>query len=266
MARFADIFATCRAERRGALMPYLTAGDPSLAATGEILAAVDAAGADIVELGIPFSDPLLDGPVIQESAQRAIAAGAKPARVIERIGEVRGAVAAGLLFMTPLNLVLRHGLRRFAADTAAAGVDGVLITDLPPEEAGEWCAAAADAGVATIGLLAPTSSPARIRATAAMTTGFIYCISRRGVTGVQQQVPLELGEVIGRIRAECDLPVAVGFGIATAEQVRQVCALADGAVVGSALVAELAAHPGAEAEAAARFVAELRAGVKVSSR
>lgn len=245
-------------------MPYLTAGDPDLDTTAELLSAVAESGADIIELGIPFSDPLMDGPVIQEAGNRALAAGTTPPRVMEMVAAIRPKVEAGLLYMVPSNLVWRYGPGRFAGDAAAAGVDGVLITDLPPEEAGEWQELATSAGLETIYLLAPTSSPERIRRVARLVTGFIYCISRRGVTGPQDQVPDELVEVVQRIRAETALPVAVGFGIATVEHVRKVTTLADGAVVGSALVAALAAAPdrAARLDVARRMVAELKAGTR----
>ncbi len=255
-------FAACRARGDKALMPYLTAGDPDLATTASLLPALAKAGADIIEVGVPFSDPLLDGPVIQESANRALGAGATPHSVMETVAGVRSRVAAALVYMTPYNLVWRYGLERFATDSAAAGIDGVLITDLPPEEARPWQDVANAAGVATIYLLAPTSSPERIRAAAALTTGFLYLISRRGVTGVQQALPDDLRETMARVRAHSDLPVAVGFGIATTEQVRQVAALADGAVVGSALVAAIAAAPPDQrVRVAAELVSALKIGV-----
>ncbi len=267
MAKLAAIFEACAARGERALMPYLTGGDPDLAATRALLPAVAAAGGDIIEIGVPFSDPLLDGPVIQNSANRALLAGTTPPLLLETVAAVRPQISAGLVFMVPFNVVWRHGLQAFARDTAAAGVEGVLITDLPPEEADPWQAEADAAGVETIYLLAPTSSPARIRAAAVRATGFLYCISRRGVTGVQSDVPAELREVIARIRAQTDRPVAVGFGIATAEQVRTVTSLADGAVVGSALVSRIAAAAPAERVTVAQeFVAELKTGCRAAAR
>lgn len=262
MGRFEAIFTACRARGEGALMPYVTAGDPDLASTAALLPALSDAGADIVEIGIPFSDPLLDGPVIQASAQRALAAGTTPHAVMAAVASVRAQVSAGLLYMVPYNIVCRYGLDTFAGDCREAGVAGVLITDLPPEEAQGWSTAAARAGIETITLLAPTSSPERIRLAATHTTGFIYLISRRGVTGVQASVPVELADVVARIRRETAVPIAVGFGIATAEHVAQVVAVADGAVVGSALVERLAAAGEATARIAAAqaMVHELKAG------
>lgn len=247
-------------------MPYLTAGDPDLATTGELLVTLAEHGADIIEVGIPFSDPLLDGPVIQASAQRALAAGATPHEVMATVAAVRGQVTAGLVYMVPTNIVVRYGLEAFAHDAADAGVNGVLITDLPPEEAGDWQAAADAAGVETVYLLAPTSSPARIRAAASLATGFLYCISRRGVTGVQAAVPPELTAVLARIKAETALPVAVGFGIATPEHVAEVVRLADGAIVGSALVEAIAQAPDRahQLAAAARLVSALKDGARLA--
>ncbi len=262
MGRLAAIFEACARRGEKALMPYLTAGDPDLATTARLIGAVAAAGGDILELGVPFSDPLLDGPVIQESANRALAAGTTPAKVIATVASIRATTTAGLVFMVPFNLVWRYGPAAFARDAGAAGVDGVLITDLPPEEAQGWQRAADAAGVETVYLLAPTSSPARIRLAAGLATGFIYLISRRGVTGVQQAVPVELADVIARIRRETPLPVAVGFGISTPQHVAEVARLADGAVVGSALVSRIAAaaDPDARVAAADAFVRELKAG------
>ncbi|MCC7491422.1 MAG: tryptophan synthase subunit alpha [Fimbriimonadaceae bacterium] len=260
MGRLADIFTACRARGDRALMPYLTAGDPDLATTAALLPAITAAGADIIEIGVPFSDPLLDGPVIQASANRALAAGTTPTAVMDLIAAVRPEVAAGLIYMVPTNLVQRHGLQRFAEDCARVGVDGVLITDLPPEEAGPWQAAADAAGVETVYIVAPTSSPQRIALAAERCTGFLYCISRRGVTGVQAALPPELGEVLARIRAVTSRPVAIGFGISTAAHVRAVGQIADGAIVGSALVQAVAdAPPERRVAVAAEFVAGLRA-------
>ena len=241
-------------------MPYLTAGDPDLDTTRALLPALAAAGADIIEIGIPFSDPLLDGPVIQSSAHRALLAGATPPAVLATVAQTAADLTCGTLFMTPYNLVWRHGLRAFATDTRDAGVDGVLITDLPPEEADTWQAAADEAGVETIYLLAPTSSPERIALAARRATGFIYLISRRGVTGVQADVPVELSAVVGRIRQQTERPIAVGFGIATAQHVSQVCAIADGAVVGSALVEQINAQPDDPVGAAIDLVRGLKAG------
>ncbi len=265
MGRLHRVFADCAARGERALITYLTAGDPDLAATTEILGALAEGGADIVEIGIPFSDPLMDGPVIQVASERALAAGATPRGVMTMAAAAAPGLSSALIYMTPYNLVWRYGLDRFAADCQASGICGVLITDLPPEEAGEWQAICRDHGVGTVFLAAPTSSAARMRA-AGTATGFVYLISRRGVTGEQAAVADELAEVIGRLRQETDAPVAVGFGLSTPEQVAQVCALADGAIVGSALVKRLAAADSSAARctAAREFARALKAGTVLS--
>ena len=264
MGRLQSIFEACRARGERVLVPYITAGDPDLAATAQLLPALAAGGADIIEVGIPFSDPLMDGPTIQRASHRALLAGTTPQGVMATVAEARSQLSCGVIYMVPYNLVWRYGLDAFAADCAKSGVDGVLITDLPPEEADGWQTAADAHGVETIYLLAPTSSPERIRLAAAKATGFIYLISRRGVTGVQSSVPIELAGLVAGIRAETTVPIAVGFGIATPEQVAQVCAVADGAVVGSALVDKLAAAPDSQARVAIAesMIRELKSGTK----
>lgn len=261
--RLHDAFATARAENRGALMPYLTAGDPSLARTRDLLAAVRAAGADLVELGIPYSDPLADGPVIQEAGQRALRGGTRVAGIVEMVRDLRGGGCdLPLVLMTCYNPILAYGPERFAADFAAAGADGVLVTDLPPAESAEWCEIAAQHDLGTVFLVAPTTPPERIHLATERTTGFVYTVSRAGVTGTRDELPPDLTDLVAAIRRVTDLPVAVGFGISHAGHVRQVCQVADGAIVGSALVKIIAEHgdsaglvPAVEA-----FVRDLRAG------
>jgi len=222
---------------RGALVAYITAGDPSLEATETLVPAIAEAGADIIELGLPFSDPLLDGPSIQLSAHRALENGTTPGKVFAAVKRLRDSgVEAPIVLMTCTNLVARPGFARFAEQCRENGVDGVIVTDLPPEESAEWKQAADANGVDTIFLLAPTSTDERIRAVAELATGFIYCVSRAGVTGVQQDIPPELHELLSKIRARTETPVCVGFGISNAEHVRTVWQWADGAVVGSAIV------------------------------
>ncbi|HEY3412955.1 MAG TPA: tryptophan synthase subunit alpha [Armatimonadota bacterium] len=240
MSRITNTFESIHG--RGALVAYITAGDPSLEATERLVPQIAAAGADIIELGLPFSDPLLDGTAIQVSAQRALEAGTTPDGVFATVARLRaGGLETPIVLMTCTNLVMRPGFENFAAKCRESGVDGVIVTDLPPEEAGEWKAAADANGVDTIFLLAPTSTNERIEAAAAMATGFIYCVSRAGVTGVQQTVPPELHALLDKIRKHTDTPIAVGFGISTAEHVKTVWQWADGAVVGSAIVNAIAA-------------------------
>ena len=247
------------------LVIYLTAGDPSLAATREIAIAAIDAGADVIELGVPFSDPLADGPVIQRAMERALAHGVSLRDVIQLASEIRAArPAAGLVIFSYLNPILRYGLKKFADDAKAAGVDGVLATDMIVEEAGEYLAEMARVGLQPIFLAAPTSPDERLEAIAQHSKGFIYAISRVGITGKQQTMTSDAAALVARIRRWTGtrwpgLPVAVGFGISTSEHVAQVAEFADAAVVGSAIV-ELIERSTAEAapSAVARFIKGLR--------
>jgi len=259
MSRISEAFRSARAENRGALVVYLTAGDPNLAVTRELVPALARAGADVIELGMPYSDPLADGPTIQQAGQRALAAGATVAGIFDTVRAIRQNCQVPMLMMTCFNPVLRHGLEDFAAEAAEAGLDGVLISDLPPEEAGAWTQVAWRRGLDTIFLVAPTTPPDRARLIADLTRGFVYAISRPGVTGAREDLPPGLPELIGRLRQVTDKPIAVGFGISTPEQVAAVCRIADGAVVGSALVQIIAELGGAEDlfYVAPNFVSEL---------
>jgi tryptophan synthase alpha chain len=234
--RIDNTFRTLRDRREGALVTFITAGDPSVEGTADLVASLAEAGADIVELGIPYSDPLADGPSVQASSQRALDRGVTPDSVLEMVRDIRARSAVPLVLMTSYNLVLRSGLRRFAERAAEAGADGTILTDLPPEEAGAWKDEADAHGLATIFLVAPTSTPERIRLITQRTTGFVYCVSRTGVTGARQELSPELQETVRQIRNETDKPVCVGFGISTSAHVAQVVEIADGAVIGSALV------------------------------
>lgn len=246
-------------KREGALICFLTAGDPSLSATEELVLQVAESGADLIELGVPFSDPVADGPSIQASSLRALHGGTTLAGVLECVARVRRKTQVPLVLMSYYNPILRYGLARFAADAVAVGVDGIIPSDLPPEEADEWLARARRQGLDTIFLLAPTSTDERIRRVAEKASGFIYCVSRTGVTGAREALPDDLPDLVQRIRAHTEKPIAVGFGISTREQVRQVTRLADGAVVGSALVNRIGRAGGATSEIAA-FVRGLKAG------
>jgi tryptophan synthase alpha chain len=219
------------------LVVYLTAGDPSLEVTRAI--AIDAidAGADVIELGVPFSDPLADGPVIQRASERAVARGTRLKDVLALAAEIRAArPSAGIVIFTYLNPVLRYGLHRFADEAAAAGADGVLVTDLIVEEAGEYLAEMERVNLAPIFLAAPTSPDERLEAIAKHSKGFVYAISRVGITGTQQSLASDAAALVARIRRWTTLPVAVGFGISNSEHVAQVAEFADAAVVGSAIV------------------------------
>src|SRR5579863_1097948 len=242
------------------LVVYITCGDPSLETSRDIAVAAIDAGADVIELGVPFSDPLADGPVIQRASERAVARGTSMADVLRIAGEIRAARPnAGLVIFTYLNPVLRYGFSRFADDAAAAGADGVLIIDMIVEEAGEYLAEMNRVGLAPIFLAAPTSPDERLEAIAAHSKGFVYAISRAGITGTQQTMTSDAAALVARIRRWSTLPVAVGFGISNAEHVAQVAEFADAAVVGSAIV-ELIERSTAETApgAVARFIRGLR--------
>jgi len=262
LSRLSDSFARARAEGRGHLTIFITAGDPSLEATAELVPALAEAGADAVELGIPFSDPLADGPVIQAAGQRALERGCTVAGVLDCVRAIRARCDLPLAFMTCYNPVLQNGPERFAREARVAGVDGVLVTDLPPAEAGPWVETLAQNDLGAIFLVAPSSTPERVELAARLSTGFVYCVSRPGVTGTRDDLPAELFDLVARIREKTDRPVAVGFGIARAEHVREVCRVADGAIVGSAMVRVIAEAPDAAAavERAAAFARELAAG------
>jgi tryptophan synthase alpha chain len=245
-----------RFDRKPGLVVYVTAGDPSLDATFAIVLAAIDAGADVIELGVPFSDPLGDGPVIQRASERSLARGTRLSDVLQLAREIHAArPAAGLVIFTYLNPVLRYGLSRFADDAAAAGVDGVLAIDMIVEEAGEYLAELARVGLAPIFLAAPTSPDERLEAIATHSKGFVYAISRTGITGKQQTLATEAAALVARIRRWTKLPVAVGFGISNAEHVAQVAEFADVAVIGSTIV-ELIERSTAETApgAVARFI------------
>ena len=238
--RLAQAFARLRAEKRPGLVTYTTAGDPDLPRSAEILKALDRAGADVLEVGVPFSDPLADGPVIQRATERAIAAGGSLRASLAMIANVRHQVQAPIVIFSYANPMLRLGLDAFARQAAAAGVDGVLALDLPIEEADGFRETLAAAGIDTIFLLSPTTTDARIKRAAELGSGFLYGISRLGVTGARAQVAAGAEAMVRRIRAQTAMPIALGFGISSPEQVAEVCAYADAAVVGSALVSVIA--------------------------
>ncbi len=259
--RIAEAFRCARAEGRAAFLPFLTAGDPDASTTVALVRELARRGADIVELGIPFSDPLADGPTIQRSSQRALAGGFSLRRALDVAGEIRRASAVPLVFLSYVNPLLSFGAAAFAEAAAGAGVDGVIVPDLPPEEAGDLCAACDRRGLATIFLVAPTTAPARIPLICAVSRGYIYYVSLRGVTGARATLPSDLAAGVARVRAATDLPVAVGFGIATPEQVASVAGEADGVIVGSAIVQVIEAQRGRAdlVERVGAFAATLRA-------
>jgi tryptophan synthase alpha chain len=240
VGRISQTFERLRVEKRTGLVAFVTAGDPTLARTKDILSALERAGADVIEIGVPFSDPLADGPVIQRATERALAGGTTLEAVIELVAEVRLSMRLPMVLFTYANPLVRMGLAEFARRASAAGVDGVLILDLPIEES-EECRGLLDAhGLDTIFLLSPTTTQERIRRAAQLGRGFLYGISRLGVTGARAAVAAGATELAERIRRETTLPVALGFGISHPDHVREVGRFADAAVVGSALVQVIA--------------------------
>jgi len=249
-----------RFDHKPGLVVYLTAGDPSLNATRDIAVAAIDAGAAVIELGVPFSDPLGDGPIIQRASERALARGTRLRDVLDVARKIRAVrPEAGLIVFSYLNPILRYGLAPFADDAKAAGADGVLVIDLIVEEAGEYLAQMKRVDLAPIFLAAPTSPDERLRAIASHSKGFIYAISRVGITGTQQSIAADAAALVARIRRWTTLPVAVGFGISNAEHFAKVGEFADVAVIGSAIV-ELIEHSAPEAapDAVARFIKGLR--------
>ena len=262
MSRIEATFARLKAEGRGALMPFVTAGDPTPELGLEVVRAVVRGGADLIELGFPYSDPLADGATIQRSSQRALAAGMRLDHLFEIAAAVRSESDIPIVLMTYFNPVYHHGVERYLARARSAGVDGLILPDLPPDEGKEVFAACREAGIDPIALLAPTSTDDRIELAAAAGRGFLYYVSLTGVTGARAQLAADLAERLGHIRTFTDLPVAVGFGVATAAHVAEVCGLADGAIVGSALVKVIEANGEAAdlADKVEAFVAELARG------
>jgi len=236
MDRLAEAFARARREKRAAFVAYLCAGDPDFDTSLAACRAVLDAGADVLELGVPFSDPLADGPTNQLAAQRALAGGMTAARVFELVRRLREKSPAPIVFYTYYNVVFSPGVENYVRAAKEAGVDGMLTLDLPPEEADELLAACAKHDLKTVFIVAPTTPASRLPRIGAAATGFIYYVSREGVTGVRDQVAANIPEAVARIRQHTTRPVAVGFGLSTPEQVRQVARGADGVVVGSALV------------------------------
>jgi tryptophan synthase alpha chain len=267
MSGIAATLARAAAEGRAALIPYLTVGDPDLATTRDcVLAAVDA-GADLFELGVPFSDPMADGPVIQRSSVRALRAGTSLRRVLELVADLRRQVTTPIVLFGYYNPFLQYGLDALARDAAQVGVDGVLCVDAPPEEAGELRAAAQTAGLDLIALLAPTTPPPRARMIARTASGFLYFVSVLGVTGGRDRLPPELPALVARVRRVTTLPIGVGFGVQTPEQAGWVAGFADAVVVGSALMRQIEEGGAVDAPArVGRLVASLRDGMRAAGR
>ena len=243
MTRIGRSFQSLRAAGKKAFVAFVTAGDPSLDRTVDVALELEDGGVDVLELGVPFSDPLADGPVIQRASERALRGGATLAKVFESVRKIRTRSEVPLLLFTYLNPLLQYGLARAAAEARDAGVDGVLVTDLPPEEAGEWLETARRADLDTVFLAAPTSPDERLLRVSRASRGFVYAVSRTGITGERDSLSNEARPLVERLGALTSEPVALGFGISTPEQVAAAAALADGVVVGSALVRFLEDKP-----------------------
>ena len=245
--------------KRPSLVAYVTCGDPDLATTRDVVLAAIEGGADVIELGVPFSDPVADGPVIQRASERALKHGTTLDQVLKLSAEVRKRSQAGLIIFSYLNPIMRMGISRFCAAASEAGIDGALITDLPVEEAGDHLHEMRKRNLASVFLAAPTSTDQRLQCIANASTGFVYAVSRTGVTGVRKQLPKDARDLVRRIRSHTKLPVAVGFGISTPEQFAAVGEFADAAVMGSAIVETIERNPGKEPEAVAEFIRQLTA-------
>lgn len=232
--RVSEALAEVKGKGEKALIPFVTAGDPDLESLGEILRTLESAGADVIEVGVPFSDPIADGPTIQASSQRALERGVKPKMVLEAVKT--SGVKVPIVLMGYYNTVLRWGLREFAHDAHDSGVRGMIMCDLIPEEADDWIHACTGEDVETIFLAAPTSTDARLDGVCEHSSGFVYAVSRTGVTGARDEGAGQARELVDRLKARTKLPICVGFGISNQEHIRQVCEFADGAVVGSFLV------------------------------
>ena len=265
MSRIEPTFERLRAGRRKALIPYLTAGDPDPEATVAIMLAMAEAGADVIELGVPFSDPMADGPVIQQASERALAKGVGLRRVLGFVRDFRASNArTPIVLMGYANPIEAMGVEKFIGAARTAGVDGVIVVDLPAEEADPFAREAEAAGLDLVYMVAPTSTPERVRLIARRSRGFIYMVSLRGVTGERKELPPDLAAQIGALRRVTKTPVCVGFGVSTPEQVAAVGRVADGAAVGSAivrLVEERAGSPSLVNDVGA-FIAELKAPLR----
>jgi tryptophan synthase alpha chain len=268
MSRLDATFARLRERGERALMPYFTAGDPSLAETRRLVAAAERAGADVIELGVPFSDPIADGPVVQRAGTRALAAGASLPRVLELVAGLRAdGVKLPIALMTYYNPVLAFGLKSFARTAIDAGADGVIVPDLPIEECDPLRAEAEPAGLDLVQFVAPTSPAARVKAIARFARGFIYVVSVTGITGERRTLPPELDAQIRTLRLVTTRPLCVGFGVSTPEQVGAVGKLADGIIVGSAIVRLVERHTGDPSliDEVAKFIGSLKAPLRGGS-
>lgn len=265
MGRISQTFERLRQVHERALIPYVTAGDPDLETTKTLVREMVRYGGDIIEIGVPFSDPLADGPIIQRASQRALQAGTTVRRILQMVHELRPDIDAPLVLMTYFNPIYRYGEAAFVRDALAAGVDGIIVPDLPPEEAPTLRDLTAGTPLDMIFLAAPTSTPARLALIAEASRGFIYYVSRLGTTGVRAQLSDDLREMLSQLRHTTAKPIAVGFGVSTPEHVRLVADMADGVVVASAILKLLEDIPDRHAKLAqvAEFVAALKAATRL---
>jgi tryptophan synthase alpha chain len=242
LGRIAETFSRLKSQGKGGFIPFITAGDPNLNTTRALLVELANAGADVIELGVPFSDPMADGPVIQRASERALRHGFGLREILEVVADVRATIETPIVLFSYYNPLLQYGVGKLAREARRSGVDGVLITDLTPEEAGEFAENSSAHQLDMIFLVAPTSTDERLRLISEHASGFVYAVSRAGVTGTREKLSDEAELLVSRVRRFSSLPVAVGFGISSAEQVRQTLTYADAAVVGSALVAQIEKH------------------------
>ena len=267
MSRIEATFSRLKQQQKTALIPFITAGDPDLEVTAELVLALADAGADLIELGVPFSDPMADGPTIQAASERALAAGTTLKGVLQLVTEVRKTTQIPLVLMGYYNPVFHYGVESFAADAASAGVDALLLVDLPPEEVAEIHGVMSQAGIDLITLLAPTTPRERMARLAATAEGYLYYVSMTGVTGAQKISPEDIQVAVEELKRMADIPVAVGFGITTAADAKAVGNFADGVIVGSALVKIIAEYGQSEEllPEVIKFIAELKHGLTASA-
>jgi len=267
MGRIAERFTLLRERGETALVTFVTAGDPDLATTEEVVLELERAGADLIELGVPFSDPMADGPTIQLSSERALAAGTTLPGILDMVRRLRERTQVPIVLMGYFNPIFAYGAERFAVDARAAGVDGLLVVDLPPEEAAELKGATDQQGLDLIFLLTPTSDSSRVEAVSRLGSGFIYYVSVLGVTGARSAVADTLAARVTEVRNELSLPLVVGFGISDPSQAAQVATVADGVVIGSALVKYFEKYQGAELlKELGAFVSALKQGVLAAEK
>src|SRR6266540_1687524 len=267
MSRISQTFEHLQKTHERALIPYVTAGDPDLEMTKTLVREMVRRGGDIIEIGVPFSDPLADGPIIQRASQRALQRGTTLRKILQTVSELRHEVDVPLVLMTYYNPVLRYGEEAFVADALDAGVDGIIVPDLPPEEGQSLMELAIDTPLEMIFLAAPTSTSARLALISEASRGFIYYVSRLGTTGVRDQLADDLQMMLAKVRASTDKPVAVGFGVSTPEHVRLVAKMADGVVVASAILRLMEGVPSREAmlEQVGEFVSALKAATRLAA-